>query len=244
MTTDQHLSLVDHLGELRTRLVRILIILLIAGIACYNWSEKIFDWIRLPISTYLPEHGLVFTGLADKFIAHIKISVFAGVLFSCPFWLYQVWAFIAPGLYSKEKKYTIGFIFTGALLFFAGAALCYFTVMPVACEFLIGFGGNVDKPMITIDEYLSFFMALHLVFGLTFEIPLILVVLGMLGLVSHEFLKRTRRYAVVILSVLAGVLTPSPDALSMMLLLVPMVILYEIAIIAVGIFERKRKENT
>lgn len=239
---NKHLTLVEHLGELRFRLVRCAYILLIATALCYSFSEKIFNFIRAPIAPYLPGGGLIYTGPLDKFIAHIKISFVCGILISCPFWLYQVWKFVAPGLYDKEKKYGFGFIIVGSGLFFLGAAFSYYVVLPMAFKFLMTFGGDIDKPMISIDQYLGFFSQMCLMFGASFEMPLIIVVLGMMGIVSQQFLKDKRRYAVMIIAVVAAIITP-PDLLSMIMMLLPMVLLYEIGVFFVGFFERKREEE-
>ncbi len=239
---NKHLTLVEHLGELRFRLVRCVYILLIATGLCYGFSEKIFNFIRAPIAPYLPGGGLIYTGPLDKFIAHIKISFVCGILISCPFWLYQVWKFVAPGLYDKEKKYGFGFIIVGSGLFFLGAAFSYYVVLPMAFKFLMTFGGDIDKPMISIDQYLGFFSQMCLMFGASFEMPLIIVVLGMMDIVSQQFLKDKRRYAVMIIAVVAAIITP-PDLLSMIMMLLPMVLLYEIGVFFVGFFERKREEE-
>jgi len=239
----KHQSLVEHLTELRVRLIRAGIAVLIAGLLCYIYSEKIFDIIRSPIIPYLKNVGLVFTAPMDKFMAHVKIAIFSGLIVSCPFWFYQIWLFISPGLYARERRYALSFIFSAVFLFISGVLLCYFAILPVTFEFLLNFGGTVDQPMITIGEYLSFFMTLHLAFGLAFELPLVLIILGMFGIISQAFLKDKRRYAVVLLSIFAAVATPSPDAVTMLLLLVPLVVLYEISVIAVGFFERKRLEE-
>lgn len=236
-------SLVEHLTELRVRLIRASIFILIAGLLSYSFSEKIFDIIRNPIVPYLKNMGLVFTAPMDKFMAHVKIAIFSGVLLSSPVWFYQIWQFIAPGLYKNERRYTLGFLFSAVILFTIGILLCYFAVLPVTFEFLLNFGGTVDQPMITIDEYLSFFITIHLAFGVAFELPLILVILGMFGIISQSFLKEKRRYAIVLLSIFSGVVTPSPDAITMLLLLVPLALLYEVSVIAVGIFERRRIAN-
>lgn len=234
-------SLIEHLTELRTRLVSSVIGLICASIFCYMWSEQLFAYIRMPIAPYLPNNGLVFTAPMDKFLSHVQIAIFAGAILSCPFWFYQVWKFVAPGLYYNERKYALGFISSGVLLFVSGVLMCYFLILPVTFEFLMNFGGSTDKPMITISEYLSFFITMNLVFGLAFELPLILVVLGMMGIVSKTFLADKRRYAIVIISIFAAVATPSPDAVSMLLLMVPMAVLYEVAVILVGFFEKKAK---
>ena len=235
-------SLIEHLSELRNRLVYSAYFI-VAGMAiCYNFTEQMFDIIRKPIAQYLPGGGLIFTGPADKFIAHLKLAFFGGLLLSCPFWIYQIWKFVAPGLYSKEKKYSLAFIFFGSILFVVGVCFAYFAVFPAAFHFLMGYGGEVDKPMITIEEYLSFFVTTSLMFGLAFELPLIISILGMTGLVSSRFLRDKRRYAVVVLSIVAAVVTP-PDLLSMIMMLVPLVMLYEIGVWIVFFFEKKKAKN-
>jgi sec-independent protein translocase protein TatC len=175
----------------------------------------------------------------DKFMAHIKISFVMGMLLSSPFWLYQLWSFISPALYRKEKKMAAGFIFFGTLQFVLGLAFSYYVVLPMAFHFLMTFGGSVDKPMITIDHYLGFVTQTAIVFALCFQMPVVISFLGMIGLVSQTFLKKNRRYAVLIISVVSAIAAP-PDALSMILLLVPMWVLYEISIIVVGMFEKQK----
>lgn len=239
----KHQSLVEHLTELRVKLIRAVIGILICGLLSYKFSEQIFEIIRTPILPYLKNMGLVFTAPMDKFMAHVKIAIFSGVIISSPVWFYQIWSFIAPGLYKNERRYALGFIFSALILFLTGILMCYFLILPVTFEFLLGFGGTVDQPMITISEYLSFFITMHLAFGLAFELPLILVVLGMLGIVSQAFLRDKRRYAIVIMAVFAALVTPSPDAVTMLLLLVPLALLYEVAVILVGFFEKRKAQS-
>jgi len=237
---EKYQSLVEHLAELRVRIMNSGYALFLATAVCYAFSEKIFNFVRLPIAQYLPMGGLVFTAPMDKFIAHLKISFVCGAIISCPFWLYQIWLFVAPGLYTREKKYTISFIGAGSLLFLLGVSFAYYVVLPMAFHFLMTYGGDVDKPMITIDHYLGFFTQMCLMFGAAFELPLILIILGMLGIVSQKFLRDKRRYAVMTLAVLSAIITP-PDLLSMIMMLVPMIVLYEIAVFFVGFFERKKE---
>lgn len=232
-------TLVDHLTELRDRLIRAAWAVALATILCWAFSERLFDFIRVPIVPYLDIGGLIFTSPMDKFIAHMKVALLGGVIFACPVWIYQAWMFIAPGLYSHEKKYSMMFIGAGTMLFLMGVMFAYYLVLPMAFEFLLKFGGSADKPMITINEYMSFFMTMTLVFGSAFELPLVLVVLGAIGLVDQKFLREKRRYAIVLLAIIAAVVTP-PDILSMMLLLVPLTALYEISILLVGGLSKKK----
>lgn len=231
--------LVEHLAELRTRLFYSLIFVVIATFACFHVAGEIFDYLRQPIQPYLPQGGLIYTGPIDKFMAYVKIAIVSGVIVSCPMWLWQAWQFVAPGLYRKERKYGIAFITFGTVLFLGGVAFSYLVVLPMAFKFLMTFGGEVDKPMIAIDSYLSFVSQITLVFGLSFELPLILSILGMAGLVSSRFLREKRRYAVMLLATIAAVVTP-PDLLSMVLMLGPMWLLYEFSIVLVYFIEKKR----
>jgi len=235
-------SLVEHLTELRVRLVHSLIAIVLATFVCFHFAGPILDALRGPIAPYLPQGGLIYTGPIDKFMAYIKIAVVAGVIVSCPFWLWQIWKFVAPGLYRREKKYAAGFIFSGSVLFACGILFSYFVVLPMAFGFLMTFGSEADKPMITIDSYLSFVTHLTLMFGVAFELPLVLVTLGMMGIVSKKFLSAKRRYAIMAMAVASAVITP-PDLLSMLLMLGPMWLLYEISIILVGFVEKKRDQT-
>lgn len=234
------MSLFDHLSELRTRLTRAAYAILAGMLACWSFTEKIFNFLREPISQYLPTGGLVFTAPMDKFMAHIKIAFVVGLLLSAPFWLYQLWCFIAPALYKKEKKVAVSFVVFGCVQFALGMAFSYFVVLPMAFHFLMNFGGNIDKPMITIDNYLGFLTHTAVVFGLCFQMPVIISFLGLLGVVSQRFLREKRRYAILVISIVAAIAAP-PDALSMVLLMVPMCLLYEISIFIVGYLERNKK---
>lgn len=238
--SEREQTLTDHLAELRVRLIRAL--LWIMAFTCVGWyfSEEIMNIVRHPIQQYLPTGGLVYTGVMDKFMAHVKLGMLAGIILSAPFWLYEVWKFVAPGLYQKERKYATGFILAGTFLFIAGVCFVYFLVYPIAFEWLMNFGGSTDKPMITIDDYLSFFVTTALMFGVSFELPLILILLALIGLINIEFLRTKRRYAVVALSVVAAILTP-PDVISMTMMLIPLCLLYESAIITLVLMGHGKK---
>ncbi len=233
-------SLVDHLRELRKRLVySILGIVACAGV-CWLYKEMLFDIIRQPIEPFLSteQKGLIYTGLMENFIAYVKISLLGGVIASCPFWMYHIWRFLSPALYKKEKRYGVAFIFSGSALFLTGVSFVYFMVYPLAFDFLLSFGQGQDMALITVNEYLSFFLKTTFLFGLAFEIPLILTILGILGIVSSEFLTENRRYAFLFLSFTSALMTP-PDPLSMLMMAGPMVLLYEISIIAIKILAPK-----
>lgn len=235
---DNEQSLTDHLTELRTRLIQSLYGVILGFAVCFIKSEFLFDIIRRPIKPFLGEGGLVFTAPMDKFMAHVKVSLLGGMIITCPWWVYQIWKFVAPGLYAKEKKYSLAFIFSGSVLFLMGVSFVYFIIYPMAFDFLINYGGGTDKAMITINDYLSFFTTTTLVFGLSFELPLVMALLGIAGIVDKELLVSSRRYAIVLLAVISAVITP-PDVMSMVLLMIPLYLLYESGIVLVGIFNRK-----
>jgi sec-independent protein translocase protein TatC len=232
-------GLVHHLVDLRKCVVRSLWAIAIGfGLSVY-FADVLFDFIRAPIVPYLGTSGLVFTAPMDKFVAYLKVSFLAGTILSAPYWLGQLWWFIAPGLYKEEKRWAAVFIVAGTVLFLTGAFFVYHIVFPMAFKYLMTFGGEVDKPMITISEYLSFFVMMTLVFGLSFEMPLVLVLLGILGVIDHVFLREKRRIAIVVLAVVSAVATP-PDAISMLALLIPLVLLYELSIWIVYFLEAKK----
>jgi sec-independent protein translocase protein TatC len=222
-------SLIEHLTELRVRLIYSAYGIFAGFLGAWFVSEKIFAIIRRPIEKYLPMGGLVFTAPMDKFLAYVKVSFLSGVIVSCPIWILQIWKFVAPGLYQHERRYAISFMAFGTFLFLTGVCFVYFLVFPMAFQFLLSFGAPTDKPMITIEAYLSFFITTTLVFGLAFEMPLILALLGLMGVIDSQQLRKYRRYAIVGLAILAAIITP-PDAISMLMMLGPLVALYELSI--------------
>jgi sec-independent protein translocase protein TatC len=230
---DANMTLVEHLTDLRYRVVKALQGIVVGVVVGLYYAEQILTVIRKPILPYLGDHGgLVFTGVMDKFMAHVKVGALAGLILTCPYWLYHVWKFISPGLYKNERKYAAGFIITGTGLFLLGVVFVYYLVFPAAFEYLFAIGGTTDKPMITIDAYLGFFVLMTVMFGVAFELPLVLMILAMMGMFDAAFLKKNRRLAAVGLAVVAAVMSP-PDAMSMILMWIPLLILYESSIWAI-----------
>lgn len=240
---DQQMTLVEHLTELRYRLVKMMQGVFLGIAVGIYFSENLMTVIRKPILPYLPkDSGLVFTGVMDKFMAHLKVGALAGVILTCPYWLYHVWAFISPGLYKKERKYAAGFICAGTVLFLMGVVFVYYLVFPAAFEYLFAIGGDADKPMITIEEYLGFFTLMTIMFGVAFEMPLVLVILALMGIFDAAFLRKHRRIAIVINAVVAAVLSP-PDALSMMFMWVPLLVFYEASILVISMLVKDREKK-
>lgn len=224
-------SLQEHLTELRRRILNSFLGLFPAFIVCWFFSEHILDVLRRPLAPFLKntEGGLVFTAPMDQLMAHLQVSFFSAVFFSSPYWLAQLWCFISPGLYKKERKVFIFFCLIGTVLFLLGVCFAYFIVFPIIFSILINFGSGIDQPFITIKNYLSFLISFTLILGLVFEMPLVLVLLCYGGIISSDFLRKYRRQAILFLSILAAFITP-PDVLSLFLLLLPLVGLYELSI--------------
>ena len=226
-------ELKPHIAELRSRLIKIVIIYFVFFIIAFVCWKEIFTWMSEPLlqALKLEKHGeIIFTGLAEPFFTAVKISLFAGFFFALPFILYQIWAFVAPGLYENEKKLVLPFVFWGTLMFVLGAAFAYYIVFPVGFKVLITFGGSQFTAMPKMSEYVSFFGKLMLGFGIAFEMPVVTYFLAKLGLVTDRTLIDFSRYAVVVIFIIAAVLTP-PDLFSQLAMSVPLLILYGVSII-------------
>jgi len=239
--TDQQLPLMTHLEELRKRLVISAVAWLVAFLACYSYAELLFKYIAGPVRRALPEGSkLVFITATEPFFTYLKIGAIAGLLIALPVILWQLWAFIAPGLYRNEKKLVIPFVFASCLCFGLGAYFGFFFVFPNICTFLIQFGDQADvAAMLSMGSYLSLSSKLLLAFGLVFELPIIIFFLARMGLVDHHWLRRNRKYALVLAFVVGAVLTP-PDVFSQTALAIPFIILYEVGIWVARFFGKPR----
>lgn len=226
------MPLTDHLGELRGILVKALICLLVTFSVAYYYSEVVVHFLTEPLLQILPsnEKFLYFTGIADKFIIYLKVSFMVAVVIALPYLLYLLWTFVSPGLYDKEKKLAAPFVFFATLSFLIGLAFAYYIVIPVGYKFLIQFGSPNEKPMITLTEYFSLTLKLLIGVGAIFEMPVVLMLLGAFGIVSDSFLRKFRKQAILVNCILAAVITPSPDAFSMLLVAIPLCVLYELSI--------------
>jgi sec-independent protein translocase protein TatC len=242
---EEKMSFLDHLGELRKRLLWSFLAILVFFIPAYAFSNEIFDFLMKPLIENLPEgSSLIFTRPAEGFTTYLKVSFFASVLLAVPFILYQAWKFVAPALYKKEKQIIIPFIFFGSLFFLLGAAFCYYVASPPAFKFLLNeYSSEYVKAFPTISEALSFFMALIFGFGLVFEFPLIIFILARIGVVTSKWLREKRKYAIILSALIAAILTPTTDAVSMMLMFVPIVVFYELGILVAWMFGKKKKEE-
>jgi sec-independent protein translocase protein TatC len=237
------MSFLDHLDELRKRLVRIVTYLGIGLVACFYFSKDIYRFIAIPLTKLLPPGTKpIFTNLTDPFTLYIKVALLAAVFVTIPLSLYEVWKFIAPGLYRKEKRYVVPFMMSSVLLFLGGAAFCYYVVLPQAYTVLLKFGEDFT-PAIKIDEYLDLTLMMLLGFGLVFEMPVVVAFLSLFGLVSAGFLWRKFKYAFLIMVVLAAVLSPTGDAVNLIIWSAPMIVLYLVSIGVAALFSWSRKKR-
>jgi sec-independent protein translocase protein TatC len=235
------MSFLEHLDELRKRLVHVAVYIAVGFLACWFFHRQIYDFLAIPITRLLPPGTkLAYTNVTDVFTLYMKVSLLAGLFLTLPLCLYEVWKFIAPGLYRKEKKYVVPFLVSSMVLFLSGAAFCYYIVLPAAFKFLIELGASF-MPVIKIDEYLDLTNMMLLGFGLIFEMPVIIAFLSIFGLVSANFLWSKFKYSMVGIVVLAAIISPTGDAFNLMIWSAPMVLLYIISIGVAAIFGRRRK---
>jgi len=235
------MSFLEHLDELRRRLVRIAAYIAIGLGSCFYFSKEIYNFLSAPITRLLGEDKLAFTNPTDPFTLYIKVALLAGIFLTIPFTLYEVWKFIAPGLYRKEKRYVLPFMSASVLLFVGGGAFCYYVVLPAAYAFLLDLGAEF-RPVITVNEYLSLTLTMLLGFGLVFEMPVVIAFLSMFGLVSARFLWTKFKYALLIIVALAAVLSPTGDAFNLMVWIAPMIVLYFVSIGIAAIFGWRRRK--
>jgi sec-independent protein translocase protein TatC len=243
------MPLLEHLVELRSRLLYSVITLIVAFFVCFYFAAPLFNFLVAPLADIWqgdPERRLIFTALHEKFLTEVKVAFFAALFVSFPLISAQLWTFVAPGLYKREKMAFLPFLIATPILFFGGGAFVYYVVLPVAWQFFAGFEQFGGEGLLAIelepkvDQYLSLVMRLIFAFGLSFELPVVISLLARVGFTTSEGLKRKRRYAVLLAFVAAAILTP-PDPLSQIGLAIPIILLYEISIWCARLIEKKRE---
>jgi sec-independent protein translocase protein TatC len=231
----------EHLGELRDRLVRSFIAVGVGFVTAYFFKEQLFEFLIAPLVKAMAESGnakLIFTGLPEAFFTYLKVSLLAGIVLATPVLFYEFWMFVSPGLYRGEKKYLIPIVILSIFFFVAGSSFGYFVVFPYGFRFFLSFATETISAMPSMKEYLSFASKMLLAFGFVFELPLVLTFMARMGLVSVAFLKKNRKYALLVFFVGSALITP-PDVVTQVMMALPLMILYEISIIGARVFGRK-----
>lgn len=241
--TEQRMSFTYHLKELRSRLIISVIAIAAGFLASYNFSAELYDMLAKPLIPALPpgQDYLVFTGVVEPFFIYMKVAFLAGVVLASPVVFYQIWAFVAPGLYSNEKRWFLSIIFFSLLLFIGGIAFAYFVVFPFGFKYLLSYSNENLRPVLSMGAYFSFVTRLLLAFGVVFQLPLGMLVLSKMGVVTAGQLLSSWRYAIVVIFIIAAILTPTPDVFNQLLMAGPLVILYMVGILAAKIFGKKKK---
>jgi sec-independent protein translocase protein TatC len=240
MSSENKTPLTGHLTELRDRLVRAFIAVGIGFVVSYFFKEKIFEFLTAPLIKAMGENGkMIFTGLPEAFFTYLKVALFAGIVVSTPVIFYEFWMFISPGLYSKEKRFILPVVVLSLFFFLVGSSFGYFIVFPYGFTFFLGFSNESIQAMPTMKEYLGFATKMLLAFGFVFELPLVITFMAKMGLVSVAFLKKNRKYAVLIFFTGAALITP-PDVITQIMMAIPLMILYEISIIGAKIFQKEK----
>ncbi|MDX1503423.1 MAG: twin-arginine translocase subunit TatC [Thermoanaerobaculia bacterium] len=239
------MSLFEHLDELRRRIFRALAAVGVAFIGCWIFVDEIAIFLARPIYRWLPEGTrLAFLGITDPFVLYVKMAALAGLFVASPVVLYQAWRFIAPGLYARERRWAVPFIFFGTLFFVGGGAFAYYVAFPFAVEFLLGVG-EAFQPVVTADRYYRFLLYAIFGLGVMFELPIVIFILAQVGIVTPRFLMRNFRWAVLLIFVAAAFITPTPDVVNLCLFALPTILLYLLGVAAaavVGRLQRKREE--
>ncbi len=239
------MTLLGHLEELRKRILRTLVVLFVGFLACWGYAKPIYRFLDDPVMRVLPEgEKLVYLSITEPFFLYVKVAALASLFLTSPYVLFQIWRFVAPGLYRRERRYSIPFIFFGSTFFLAGGTFAYYVAFPFAVDFLVTFGSEDFEPTITGTSYFSFLMTVILGLGMMFELPLFIFLFSQIGLVTPQFLLRNFRWAILLIVIAAAIITPTPDPLNLMLFAVPTILLYLLGVGAAWLAQwRKRKRE-
>jgi len=241
--SDGEQSFISHLVELRERLLKASAAVLVVLLALLPFANKLYAWLAMPLIAHLPQGGtMIATEVISPFLTPIKLAFFVALVIAMPVVLYQLWAFVAPGLYKHEKRLAVPVLVSSVFLFYVGCAFAYFLVLPAVAKFMTGVAPTGVAVMPDIGRYLDFALMLFLAFGLCFEVPVVLVILVAVGVVTPDQLAGSRRYAVVGAFIVAAIFTP-PDVLSQTMLAVPMCLLYELGIVGARMLVRQRLDG-
>ena len=239
---DDKMPFMEHLGELRTRIVRSLIAVLIALVIAFPASPYVLDFLSRPIVA--TGHQLVFVAVTEAFWTQMKVALFCALFLAAPAVLWQVWRFVEPGLHRHERRYAIPFVVVGSVMFIAGGAFSLLVVTPNAVAFLLSYARPGLQPMISIGAYIDFLLKFTLAFGAVFEVPLGMTLAARMGLVTPKALARNSKYAVLGAFIAAAILTPTPDVVNQSLMAGPIIVLYEIGIVCAKVFGRRAARAT
>ena len=242
--TNEKQPFLTHLEELRNRLIVCAIAIGIGFVISYIFSKQLFSFLILPLTEVLPaDSHLIFTNLPEMFIAYIKVALIAGIILAIPVIFYELWMFMAPALYRREKGYLIPFVLFSSILFLVGSLFGYFVVFPYGFKFFIGFATEDIQALPSVKQYFSFTIRLLLAFGVVFELPVVVFFMTKIGLITPDSMKRFRKFAILSSFILSAILTP-PDVATQIMMALPIIILYEVSIlISKGIY-RKKKEGS
>lgn len=244
MHEDDKAPFTEHLEELRKRLITCFIAVGVGFVLTYAFKEELYKILLGPLPDLLTSDrdSMVFTHLTEPFFTYLKVAGLSGIMLAAPVIFYQFWMFVAPGLYAQERKLLLPVVCLSSFFFIGGALFGYFVVFPLGFKFFLGFTTETIRPMLSMKEYLSFSAKLLLAFGIAFELPLVLTFLARLGIVSVDFLKKNRKYAILLFFVVGAILTP-PDVISQVMMAIPLMLLYELSIWGAKIFGKKASKE-
>lgn len=234
---NEKMPFTQHLEELRKRLIIIFISIGFGFILTYFLSHKIILILKIPLG-----QDLIFISPTEAFFVNLKVALFASLFLTIPITLYQLWRFVSPGLLEKEKKHTLPFVVSSTIMFVIGGMFAYYLILPFGIKFLLAYGTNEIKPMLSLGNYISFTTKLILAFGIVFELPLVLLFLTKIGIITPKFLTRNRKYAILLVFIIAAFLTP-PDVFTQILMALPLIVLYEVSILLSKLVYKKKGDD-